>query len=416
MNLGIFSEIASTLKRNKLRTFLTGFSISWGIFMLIVLLSAGNGLQNGVTANFDGENQNVITVRSGFTMKEYKGYPKWREIIFDQRDVDFFAHSFSEVDQIVPSYSNWGTTVVYGKKELNVRMTAVYPQYTNFEKVELLSGRFINRTDVEELRKTMVIAEKDAALLFMGEEPIGKEVTIGDVVFKIVGTYKSQGQWRNSIYLPFSTVMQLYNPSQELTEIKLSVHGLNEKEQIENFENEVRAKLSRRHEFDPDDWNAVRVWSNMSQYLETQSIFNGINIFVWLIGIGTLIAGIVGVSNIMLITVRERTKEFGVRKAIGAKPASILKLVVLEALTITTIFGYIGMFCGIALMEGVNKLLVMNEVGSMDNGMTVFKDPSVDMGIVMAATVVLIVAGIFAGYVPAKRAVKIKPIEALRYE
>ena len=416
MNLGIFSEIASTLKRNKLRTFLTGFSISWGIFMLIVLLSAGNGLQNGVTSNFAAENQNVITVRSGFTMIEYKGYPKWREILFDQRDLDLFAHSFTEVDQIVPSYSNWGTTVVYGKKELNVRMTAVYPQYTNFEKIELISGRFINRTDVEDLRKMMVIAEKDATLLFEGENPIGKEVSIGDVVFKIVGMYKSRGQWRNSIYVPFSTAMQLYNPSQQLTEIKLSVNGLDEKEQITDFQNTVMKKLSRRHEFHPEDWNAVHVRSNMADYLETQSIFAGINIFVWLIGIGTLIAGIVGVSNIMLITVRERTKEFGVRKAIGAKPASILTLVVLESLTITTIFGYIGMFFGIALMEVVNKLLVMNGVGAMDEGIMVFKDPSVDMGIVIAATVVLIVAGIFAGYVPAKRAVKIKPIEALRYE
>ena len=417
MNFGIFSEITSTLKRNKLRTFLTGFSISWGIFMLIVLLSAGNGLKNGVTSNFEEQSKNVITVNSGFTTVEYKGYPKWRYVTMDMRDSALFANNFSEIDQIVPTYGNWtnNSKVTRGKKELSLGMIAVYPQYTDFRKVVLTSGRFINPTDIEQLRKVAIISDKDADLFFMGEDPIGKEVMIGELSFKIVGLYKSEGEWRRSIYLPFSTAMRIYNPSQQLTSFSLSVTGLDEVEQINAFKNTLRQSLSRKHEFDPDDWNAIRIWDNISDYKEFLSIFKGISLFIWLIGIGTLIAGIVGVSNIMLITVRERTKEFGIRKAIGAKPSSILKLVILESLSITALFGYIGMFFGIALMEVVNKILTMKGIGSIE-GQTMFKDPSVDLGIVISATLVLIVAGVFAGYVPARRAVKVKPIEALRYE
>ncbi|MDL2296890.1 ABC transporter permease [Bacteroidales bacterium OttesenSCG-928-B11] len=415
MNLGVISEILFSMRRNKTRTILTGFSISWGIFLLIILLSAGNGFKNGVTGNFEGRQSNTITINSGYTSKEYKGYSKWRRIVFDYQDETLLREGFAEIDEVVPVYRNWNNNVIYKKKAITNSLQGVYPERQRFENVKILKGRFINVTDILERRKVSVLADKDVEKLFVDEDPIGKEVKFGEIVYQIVGVYKADGDWRNDAYIPYTTAQQIYNPSKQFSQVNITVRGLDDVESNQQFVERLRASFSRLHDFAPDDYNAVRIWSRLQDYLQTMSILNGITIFLWIIGLGTLIAGIVGVSNIMLITVKERTKEFGIRRAIGAKSGSVIWMVILEALIITTIFGYVGMFLGIGLMEIVNWVLETTGVAS--NGeMKIFVNPTVNLGVVISATLVMIIAGVLAGYFPARKAVKVKPIEALRYE
>jgi len=415
MAFGILSEIASTMKRNKLRTFLTGFSISWGIFMLILLLAAGNGLKNGVSSNFGSEAKNVVHLYAGRTSKPYKGYPKWRQIEMDSKDSLLLAKGYAVVDQVNPVYSSFGKQIIYHKKMVTSSIEAVVPDYQSFDDLKIVEGRFINDLDMKEFRKVVVMADKDATPLFGNEPAVGKKVVIDKIVYTIIGIYKSRGQWQNNLYMPFSTAQKIYNPSRKLEQIAFSINGLTTPEANDTFNKNLRQRLSKMHTFDPEDDNAIFIWNQLENYLQTIKIFNAINLFVWIIGIGTLIAGIVGVSNIMLITVRERTKEFGIRKALGAKPSSILRLIILESLIITGIFGYIGMVIGIAVSEAVNYVMEMSGQGGGQE-MAIFKNPTVDLGIVIAATVVLVIAGVLAGYFPAKKAVSIKPIEALRYE
>ncbi|MDR2978945.1 MAG: ABC transporter permease, partial [Bacteroidales bacterium] len=381
----MFSEILFSLHRNKLRTFLTGFSISWGIFLLIILLSAGNGFKNGMMGNFEGRQVNTVNINAGYTSKEYKGYSKWRRIDFDYRDMTMLEESFSEIDEVVPSYRVWNNNIVYKKKTITTSMEAVYPDHQRFWNVKIVDGRFINAIDIAEKRKVAVMSVQDAGKLFAGEEALGKEVKLGDIIYQIVGLYKAEGRWRNSTYVPFSTAIKIYNPSQRLTQINLTVNGLDDKEANTQFMDRLRIRLSRLHDFDPTDWNAVRIWNQMQDYLQTLTIMSGITVFLWIIGLGTLIAGIVGVSNIMLITVKERTKEFGIRRAIGAKSGSVIRMVVMESLFITTMFGYIGMFLGIALMEAVNWVLETTGVAS-EGEMNIFVNPTVNMGLVVSAT------------------------------
>lgn len=413
--LGIFSEIATTLKRNKLRTFLTGFSISWGIFMLIILLAAGNGLKNGVTSNFGDRAVNKVTLWAGYTSMPYKGYPKWRAIKFDQSDSLMLAKGMSQIDQVIPTFDVHGKSVSYKKMSTNVSLSAVVPEYTIYNNVKLIKGRFINNIDIKEFRKVMIVSDKDALVLFNHEDPLGKEVVCDEISYKVVGVHKAENRWQNEFYVPYSTLTAIYNPSEQLNQFTITVNGLKTFEQNEQFNDVIRNSMARKHDFNPEDKDAIYIWNMLEDYLQTMKIFNAINLFVWIVGIGTLIAGIVGVGNIMLITVRERTKEFGIQKALGAKPSKILWQVVLESLLITGIFGYIGMILGVILTEIINYVMVTMAVGKTEE-FSVFQNPTVDLGIAISATLVLMIAGVLAGYFPARRAVRIKPIEALRYE
>lgn len=280
--------------------------------------------------------------------------------------------------------------------------------------VEAGNGRFINEVDMQQARKVIVIHKKTAKGLFREEAALGKYLVVDGVAYQVIGIYEGEDRDQlPDVYVPLSTAQRIYNPAEGYRNINFMVEGLSTTEENEAFDTELRAKLGQKHTFDIQDRQAVWVWNKLKNYMQTMGIFKGINLFVWIIGIGTLIAGIVGISNIMLITVKERTKEFGIRKALGATPFSILKLIILEALLITGFFGYIGMVAGVGLTELVNN--VMADAGSTEE-MSIFRNPTVDLPIVISATVVLIVAGILAGYFPARKAVHIKPIEALRYE
>ncbi|MDH6356402.1 ABC transporter permease [Parabacteroides sp. PF5-9] len=414
-------EIWSTMQKNKLRTFLTGFSVAWGIFMLIVLLAAGNGLGNGIAYNFRYMADNTVTCWSRYTTLPYKGYLPNRSIQFTEEDVYAIKNHFPEVNLISPvNYRS--DTITFDKEYITGSIQAVHPDFNSIIYVPVLSGkgRFLNEVDLQQRRKVVVLSPRMAEVLFRDSiEPLGSHVKIGNLMFQVIGIYEEENNSNDApAYIPFSTGQMLYDSGYRVGNIRFTLKGINTEEAEEAFNEQFRHFMARRHQFDPEDKNAIGSWSTGSEFRMWQGMTNGIALFIWIVGIGTLMAGVVGVSNIMLITVRERTKEFGIRKAIGAKPASILGLIIVESVLVTAVFGYIGMVLGIGLTELINYGMEMAGAssggGNPEEETTVFRNPTVDLGIAMAATGVLVVAGVLAGYFPARKATKITAIEAMR--
>ena len=418
--IDLFQEIYGTLKRNKLRTFLTGFAVAWGIYMLIVLLGAGNGLMNALTEATEGIAANTVEVYPGITSKAFKGYQTSRLISLDERDVNATQQNVGDyIIDIGATLLQNGVNLINGKHHVNISLSGVYPIYLSTTGYKIKKGRFINDLDIKEKRKVIVLHKQTVEQLFEKSEydqVIGKFVNASGVAYKIVGVYEDRENIQPSAFIPYSTLKIIYNKGINLNNILISTRNISSETTQETFEQSIRSTLGAMHEFAPDDKSAIWIWSMFKQLKQQDKGMSILRIAIWVIGIFTLLSGIVGVSNIMLITVKERTREFGIRKALGAKPLSILWLIIVESVTITTIFGYLGMLAGIATTEYMN---MVSGTKVLDIGVvqaTVFSNPTVDISIAIQATLTLIIAGTLAGFFPARKAVMIKPIEALRAE
>jgi len=416
-SINTLEEIFASLKHNKLRTALTGLSVTWGIFILIVLLGAGNGLKNGVTSNFSERATNTVQMYSGTSSLPYKGLKSGRSLTFDNKQVNAVDENMVETSNqsgVIEKQLTITNNSEFGSFSVN----GVDPSYRNVFNLKFESdgGRFINQLDNKASSKVIVLDKKIEEVLFKGTTAIGKYVKLGSVMFQVVGINSKKERYGDgNAYIPFTTAQYIFNPNLKFRTIAMTVKGLETKESNDAFNEKLKNTMSKSLSFDPNDTQALYLQNSQRNYIETMQIFNGITIFVSIIGIFTLIAGIVGVSNIMLVSVKERTREIGIRKALGAPPASILQSIIIEAILITALFGYIGMMMGIGLTELVNFIMVKSAAAAPD-GPTVFKNPTVELSYVLISTGILILSGVIAGYMPARRAVRIKPIEAMREE
>ena len=411
-------EIWTSVRRNKLRTFLTGFSVAWGIFMLVILLGSGNGLKNGVTANFDDYATNSIDLGGGWTSKPWMGYDKGRRIRLRNSDLQILKREFPEVIDVAANSWFSGNKATYGKEFTQTWIQGSLPKVQQIEGIKLSAGRFIDEADVQNYRKSIVIDEPMRRVLFKGGDPLGKQIKVGTSVFTVIGVRKGDAQRNSSsCYIPLTTAQLIYAGNEPIVHNAIiTLRNIDTDARMEDFEKRLIRRLSAEHHFAPDDRSAIWISNTMEQYKNMMVVFGGINLFVWIIGLGTLLAGIVGVSNIMLVTVTERTAEFGIRKALGAKPSSIIRLILTESVMITATFGYIGMVLGVAAMEIVNFMLGQAPAEQSGNGLnSIFLNPTLDLGVAVSATVVLVLAGLVAGYIPAYRAAQLKTIDALRY-
>lgn len=416
----IFIEIWATVRRNKLRTALTGFAVAWGIFMLIFLLGAGNGLINAQMLQSDRFLSNSMMVGGGYTAKAYDGLKEGRRVKLNDKDMETTGRNFKQnIEDVGTGMSQDATTFSKGQYYVSSTLRGVYPNDIKINKKDMLCGRFINEIDIEQSRKSLVMSEDDAKELSPHgtEALVGQYVNVGGMAFRVVGIYKSdKSGWNNENFTSFTTFRTIYNKGDEVGNIVFSFHGLDTEEANEDFEKQYRARINGNHRAAPDDEGSVWIWNRFTQNLQMQQGISVIRTALWIIGLFTLLSGIVGISNIMLITVKERTREFGIRKAIGAKPLSILRLVIIESVVITTFFGYIGMVLGVVANEYMDATIGHTKVNSGAFEATMFYNPTVGLDVCISATIVMIVAGTLAGLVPARKAARIRPIEALRAE
>lgn len=414
-DLDNWTEIFSSIRKNKLRTFLTGFSISWSIFMFVILLASSNGAKNGVMTTFGSRDVNSISIFGRTTSVPFRGLSDNRKIELDQKDYDLINKEVLQKEFISPCI-NTTATANYKRDYTTVSLVGVYPEYTHINgiKIKDKQGRFLSNLDIDKQRKVAVINQRLKDVLYQNENPVGKDIIINKLRFTVIGVFdETSSSDIEKAYIPFSTSQLLFHGGWGFTSLAFTVKNLDNKKNNELFIKDLRSKLGTLHQFDAKDEQAIDFTDKLDVYLQTLGIFNAVNVFIWVIGIGTLLAGIVGISNIMLITVRERTREFGIRKALGAEPFSILMSIVSESVVITIMFGYLGLFVGIALSKLFNWFLENNKDLS---SLAIFENPSVDISTAVGAMIILVIAGVLAGYFPARLAVKVPAVEAMRAE
>lgn len=416
----LIKEIWSTSKRNKLRTSLTGFAVAWGIFMLIFLLGAGNGLINAQLQQSTRFLANSMRVFPGETSKAYKGLKEGRSITLNDKDILISNKTYGQyVDDVGGRLEQYNVNINYGDNYVvSQSLVGVAPTHPKIDKTELIAGRFINEIDMKEQRKNVVLSRSQAKELCKDYRSlVGKNVKISNLNFQVVGIYKDDESRNNTeAFIAYSTIKTIYAKGDDAGSLEFTIKNLKTREDNKQFEKNYRASINNNHQAAPDDERTIWLWN---RYMDNIQMNQGIAIMqtaLWIVGLFTLLSGIVGVSNIMLITVKERTREFGVRKAIGAKPWSILKLIITESIIITSFFGYIGMVCGVAANEIMDATIGHTTVDTGLFKAAMFVNPTVGIGTCIGATITIVIAGTIAGVIPAIKAARIRPIEALRAE
>ncbi|MEO8067912.1 MAG: ABC transporter permease [Flavobacteriales bacterium] len=409
-----WGEIFQSIGKNKLRTVLTGFAVFWGIFMLVLLLGLGAGLRNGFAYNFRNTAENSISIWGGETSKPWNGLPANRNIQLTEEDVEALRTSIAGLEHISGSYRVWrgNSQLQYNNNFGSYNINGVVSEQQQLQKQVIERGRFINEVDEEQVRKVITLAEDARKELFKDEDPLDKWVNVNGIPFQVVGLYRFENQGeggmmqRSPVFIPLSAAQRVFNAQRDVDQIMFSFADAT-LPGSEMAEQRARHTLARMHNFDPTDERALWLDNNVENVSTFNGVFGGISAFIWFIGIGSLIAGIVGIGNIMLIVVKDRTREIGIRKALGATPANVVGQILLEAVFVTAIFGYIGLALGVFLLEGLASVIP---------GSQMFRNPTIDLGVALWALLAMLVAGSLAGYFPARRAAAIRPIEALRDE
>lgn len=408
-----WQEIFETIRKNKLRTFLTGLSVASGIFILVILLGIGQGMRNGIASEFEGDAANILYLWTGATSIEYKGMNPGRRISMKNDDYNYLVSKYQDELEYKSSINRiWGGLVTYGKESGSYRVEGVWPDYQFLENEDLIQGRYLNISDYENKEKVVVLGRKVNSDLFKTEDPLGKYVKIRDINFKVVGVFSDPGGEREEtrVFLPISTAQRVFSGGDTIQNLAFTLQKEDNFEAAlaasEKFSQEVQTYLKAKHTIAPDDLSAITVSNSLEHAKRFFDLMDMIKFFFWGVGICTIIAGIVGVSNIMLIIVKERTKEIGIRKALGAEPLSIIMMVLHESVFVTAIAGLVGLISSLALLEVIGPFIETNFISN----------PSIDFNVALTTVVILVVAGALAGFVPAWRAASIKPIIALRDE
>lgn len=408
-----WQEIFETLRKNKLRTFLTGLSVASGIFILVVLLGFSKGIENGVKSQFERDATNLITVWTGVTTKEYKGLNPGRYIQMKNENFEFISQKYEEnIEHETSLYSIWGADITYKNESVRYQVRGAMPGHQFIENADMESGRFVSETDLDETRKIAVIGRKLRQDLFKDEDPINKEIKIFGISFKVVGVFIDPGGEREEqqAYIPITTAQKVFGAGDNIRNILVTVKMSDNFDDAvilsNNMSDAIENELKQMHTVAPEDTSAIRVFNTLEEAKKIYSLIATIQGVFWFVGIGTIIAGIVGVGNIMLIIVKERTKEIGIRKALGALPLSIVGMILQEAVFVTMFSGLFGLIAGLALVELGGPLIEMDFI----------KYPQVDFNIALTMVFLLVISGAIAGFIPAYRAAKIKPIVALRDE
>jgi len=411
-NIERWQEIFEAIAKNKLRTFLTGISVASGIFILVILLGAGKGLQNGIEKQFENDAEGIIEVWANTTTKEYKGLNAGREIQLRNSDYELPLKKFNEeIDKKSSTRNTWGGIVTYGKESGNYQFRGVNPDYLDIENATIIKGRFLNNSDLVNNEKVAAIGLKVKQDLFKDSDPIGKQILVNNVNFKVIGVFTDPSGEREEsrVYMPMTTNQRAFGAGDKISGMMFVLNKKSNYDealaQSRQFTKNIKELLKSKNIIAPED-NAIDAYNSVEEAKQFYDLNMYIRLFFWWVGICTIIAGVVGVSNIMLIIVKERTKEIGIRKALGASPFSIISMILHESIFITTIAGFIGLLASLLLLEFVGPM-VQSEY---------FRNPEVDFSVALTTLVLLVFAGAMAGFFPAYRAAKIKPIVALRDE
>ena len=414
------NEIWQTIARNKTRSILTAFGVFWGIFILVILLACGNGFDNGLRSNIEGFSTNSTFMIPSLTTEAYKGYQKGRDWNLNMSDIDAIKRKVNGVDMISPISSiysyNGENNVFYGTKGGNFSMKGVMPNYNEIDRGKIVYGRFINETDISESRKVCVLGKKVYEdLIGADKNPLGMMIKANGIYYQVIGVIQAyndhvniSGATSETVILPLTTMQLAYHTGDKFDFFMFTTaRGYKTKD----VQEDVKTLLRERHDIAPTDEGAIMMFDFEEMFNMFEYLFLGIKILIWIVGIGTLLSGVVGVSNIMLVTIKERTREIGVRRAIGAKPALIIRQVMAESLLLTVLAGIVGLVIGVAIMA-----VVAGVVGNTPSEEVMFLNPQIGFGAAVAASVIIVLSGLLAGVLPAIRAIQIKAIDAIREE